>query len=101
MSAPVAIVAGAGGALGHATAVTLAARGLTVVAVDRNERGLRELPGDVRAELADATDPAAAELGNLRGDDHGRWMHSCPLGFDLADSIAGASSSPFGRIYGR
>jgi NADP-dependent 3-hydroxy acid dehydrogenase YdfG len=30
-----AIVAGAGGALGHATAVTLAAVGLTVVAVDR------------------------------------------------------------------
>jgi hypothetical protein len=42
-----------------------------------------------------------AELGNLRGDDHGRWMHWCPLGFDLADSIACASSSPFGRLYGR
>ena len=55
-----AIVAGAGGALGHATAVTLAAGGLTVVAVDRNERGLRELPDSVRAEVAD-TDPAAAE----------------------------------------
>ena len=56
-----AIVAGAGGALGHATAVTLAAGGLTVVAVDRNERGLRELPDSVRAEVADTTDPAAAK----------------------------------------
>jgi 3-oxoacyl-[acyl-carrier protein] reductase len=35
MGAKVAIVAGAGGALGHATAVTLAASGLMVVAVDR------------------------------------------------------------------
>jgi NAD(P)-dependent dehydrogenase (short-subunit alcohol dehydrogenase family) len=61
MSAKVAIVAGAGGALGHATAAALAASGLTVVAVDRNERALRELPGDVRPEVADTTDPAAAK----------------------------------------
>ena len=58
MDAHVAIVAGAGGALGHATTVTLAASGLTVVAVDRNERGLRELPDGVRAEVADTADPA-------------------------------------------
>jgi NADP-dependent 3-hydroxy acid dehydrogenase YdfG len=38
MSAHVAVVAGAGGALGQATAVTLAVGGLTVVAVDRYER---------------------------------------------------------------
>ena len=72
MSNQVAIVAGAGGALGHATAATLAARGLTVVAVDRNKRGLRELPDGVRLEVADTTDPAvvtplieriAAEVG--------------------------------------
>ena len=44
MSAHVAVVAGAGGALGQATALTLAAGGLTVVAVDRNEAGLRQLP---------------------------------------------------------
>jgi NAD(P)-dependent dehydrogenase (short-subunit alcohol dehydrogenase family) len=56
-----AIVTGAGGPLGHATAVTLAAVGLTVVAVDRNERGLRELPDSVRPEVADTTDPAAAK----------------------------------------
>jgi NAD(P)-dependent dehydrogenase (short-subunit alcohol dehydrogenase family) len=60
MSARVAIVAGAGGALGHATTVTLAAGGLTVVAVDRNEHALRELPDGVRREVADTTDPAAA-----------------------------------------
>jgi NAD(P)-dependent dehydrogenase (short-subunit alcohol dehydrogenase family) len=41
--------------------VTLAASGLTVVAVDRNEHALRELPGGVRPEAADATDPAAAK----------------------------------------
>ena len=61
MSAKVAIVAGAGGALGRATAVTLAAGGLTVVAVDRNERGLGEFPDGVRAEVADTTDPAVAK----------------------------------------
>ena len=60
MTAKVAIVAGAGGPLGRATAVTLAANGLTVVAVDRNERGLGDLPDDIRREVADATDPAVA-----------------------------------------
>ena len=58
MSKQVAIVAGAGGALGRATAVTLAAGGRSVVAVDRNEHGLDELPGSVRREVADTTDPA-------------------------------------------
>jgi NAD(P)-dependent dehydrogenase (short-subunit alcohol dehydrogenase family) len=61
MSAKVAIVAGAGGGLGQVTAVTLAASGLTVVAVDRNEHALRELPDGVRPEVADTTDPAAAK----------------------------------------
>lgn len=60
MSAKVAIVVGAGGGLGQATAVTLAAQGLTVVGVDRNERGLADLPDDIRREVADATDPAVA-----------------------------------------
>ena len=41
MSAKVAIVAGAGGALSHATAVTLAAADLTVVAVDQSKRAYR------------------------------------------------------------
>jgi NAD(P)-dependent dehydrogenase (short-subunit alcohol dehydrogenase family) len=61
MSAKVAIVVGAGGALGHATALTLAAGGCTVVGVDRNERGLADLPDEIRREVADATDPAAAK----------------------------------------
>jgi len=60
MNAKVAIVAGAGGPLGHATAVTLAAGGLTVVAVDRDEHGLGDLPDDIRREVADAADPAVA-----------------------------------------
>jgi NAD(P)-dependent dehydrogenase (short-subunit alcohol dehydrogenase family) len=61
MSAKVAVVTGAGGALGHATAVTLAAAGLTVVAVDRNEQALGDFSDRVRPEVADATDPAAAK----------------------------------------
>jgi len=60
MSAQVAIVAGGGGELGRATAMALAAGGRSVVAVDRNERGLRALPSGVRREVADPTDPAVA-----------------------------------------
>jgi NAD(P)-dependent dehydrogenase (short-subunit alcohol dehydrogenase family) len=60
MSAKVAVVVGAGGGLGRATALALAAGGLKVVAVDRNEPGLSDLPDDIRREVADATDPAAA-----------------------------------------
>jgi NAD(P)-dependent dehydrogenase (short-subunit alcohol dehydrogenase family) len=61
MNAQVAIVTGAGGVLGKATTAALAAVGLTVVAVDRNEHGMRDLPGSVRREVADTTDPAAAK----------------------------------------
>jgi NAD(P)-dependent dehydrogenase (short-subunit alcohol dehydrogenase family) len=61
MNAKVAIVAGAGGALGHATTMTLAAGGLTVVAVDRNEHALGDFPETVRPEVADTTDPAAVK----------------------------------------
>ncbi len=60
MSAKVAIVAGASGALGRATAAALMAGGLTVVAVDRSEQGMRDLPGDIRREVADPADPAVA-----------------------------------------
>jgi NAD(P)-dependent dehydrogenase (short-subunit alcohol dehydrogenase family) len=58
MSARVAVVAGAGGALGRATSVVLSGNGFTVVAVDRSERALRELPEGVRPEIADTTDAA-------------------------------------------
>ena len=61
MGAQVAIVAGAGGGLGQATTATLAAGGLTVVAIDRNEQALRQLPDGVHREVADTTDPAAAK----------------------------------------
>jgi NAD(P)-dependent dehydrogenase (short-subunit alcohol dehydrogenase family) len=60
-SAKVAIVTGGGGSLGRATTVMLAARGLTVVAVDRNEQALRELPDNIVREPADTTDPATAK----------------------------------------
>jgi NAD(P)-dependent dehydrogenase (short-subunit alcohol dehydrogenase family) len=60
MSAKVAMVAGGGGSLGRATAVNLAARGLTVVAVDRNEQALGQLPDNILREVADTTDPNAA-----------------------------------------
>jgi NAD(P)-dependent dehydrogenase (short-subunit alcohol dehydrogenase family) len=56
----VAIVAGAG-ALGHALTARLAAGGFTVVAVDRDEHSLRDLPEGVRREVADTTDPATAK----------------------------------------
>ena len=55
-----AVVAGAGGPLGRATTAALVSGGLTVVAVDRNEHGLRELPDMVHREVADTTDPAVA-----------------------------------------
>ena len=57
MSTRIAIVVGAGSGLGQATALTLHRGGLTVVAVDRNEAGLAELPDEIRREVADATDP--------------------------------------------
>ena len=56
----VAIVVGAAGELGRATAVKLADRGMTVVAVDRNESGLEGLPDGIAREVVDATDPNAA-----------------------------------------
>ena len=58
MSDRVAIVTGAGGPLGRATAVKLAAAGFTVVGIDRNENGLRELPNGIRQVPGDTTDPA-------------------------------------------
>jgi NAD(P)-dependent dehydrogenase (short-subunit alcohol dehydrogenase family) len=60
MSERVAIVVGAGGELGRATARKLAGAGFTVVGVDRNEDGLKELPDGIRYEAGDATDAAVA-----------------------------------------
>jgi NAD(P)-dependent dehydrogenase (short-subunit alcohol dehydrogenase family) len=58
MKSRIAIVAGAGSGLGHATALALHEAGLIVVAVDRTEAGLKELPDGIHREVADATDPA-------------------------------------------
>jgi NAD(P)-dependent dehydrogenase (short-subunit alcohol dehydrogenase family) len=72
MTTSIAIVAGAGSGLGQSTALALHSAGLTVVAVDRSAAGLKQLPSQVRPEVADATDPAvpgplvdriAAEIG--------------------------------------
>ena len=60
MSERVAIVVGAGGELGRATAEKPAAAGFTVAGVDRSEEAMKELPDGIRREAADPTDPAAA-----------------------------------------
>jgi NAD(P)-dependent dehydrogenase (short-subunit alcohol dehydrogenase family) len=60
VSERVAIVVGAGGELGRATAEKLAAAGFTVVGVDRNEAALKELPDGIRQVAGDPTDPALA-----------------------------------------
>ena len=61
MSERVAIVVGAGGELGRATAQKLAAAGFTVVGVDRNEEALKELPDGIRSVAGEPTDPAGAK----------------------------------------
>jgi NAD(P)-dependent dehydrogenase (short-subunit alcohol dehydrogenase family) len=59
--ATVAVVAGGGGALGHATIAALAARGLTVVALDRSEHAMEDLGDAVRKEAVDSGDPGAVK----------------------------------------
>ena len=61
MSERVAIVIGAGGELGRATAEALAGAGYTVVGADRSEQRLKELPDSMRREVGDATDPDTAK----------------------------------------
>jgi NAD(P)-dependent dehydrogenase (short-subunit alcohol dehydrogenase family) len=56
----VAVVVGAAGGLGQATALMLAERGMRVVAVDRNEDGMKVLPASIARDVADAADPSAA-----------------------------------------
>jgi NAD(P)-dependent dehydrogenase (short-subunit alcohol dehydrogenase family) len=60
MSGRVAVLAGAGGELGRVTAQRLSAAGYTVVGIDRNEDGLKELPDGIRYEVGDPTDPGVA-----------------------------------------
>lgn len=61
MGGRVAIVVGAGGELGRATAERLAAAGFMVVGVDRSEERLKELPDGIRSVAGDATDPGVAK----------------------------------------
>jgi NAD(P)-dependent dehydrogenase (short-subunit alcohol dehydrogenase family) len=61
VSERVAILAGAGGELGRATAQKLAVAGCTVVGIDRNEDGLKQLPDGIRYEVGDPTDPTVAK----------------------------------------
>jgi NAD(P)-dependent dehydrogenase (short-subunit alcohol dehydrogenase family) len=61
MSDRVAIVVGAGGELGRATAELMATAGYLVVGVDRNEQKLEELPDGIRREAGDATNPTVAK----------------------------------------
>jgi len=56
----VAVVVGAGGELGLATAEILAGSGYTVVAADRSEEKLKDLPDGIRGQVGDATGPDAA-----------------------------------------
>ncbi|MGW0829149.1 SDR family NAD(P)-dependent oxidoreductase [Streptomyces prunicolor] len=60
MSERVAVVVGAGGDLGLATAVVLTDAGFSVTAVDRTEKALDQLPDGIRRVVGDATDPAVA-----------------------------------------
>ena len=56
----VAVVVGAG-ELGRATAALLSRAGFTVVAVDRDQKTLDELPESIRREVGDTTDQAVAK----------------------------------------
>jgi NAD(P)-dependent dehydrogenase (short-subunit alcohol dehydrogenase family) len=91
MSAPVAIVTGAGGALGRATSVTLSSGGFTVVGVDRTEGALRDLPAGIRSETADTTDPAVARqlVDRIAGDVGPPEVLVNTIGaFQLGDALA-------------
>jgi NAD(P)-dependent dehydrogenase (short-subunit alcohol dehydrogenase family) len=61
MSERVAIVTGAAGELGRATAEKLTAGGFTAIGVDRNEDGLKKLPDAIRYVPGDPSDPAVAK----------------------------------------
>jgi NAD(P)-dependent dehydrogenase (short-subunit alcohol dehydrogenase family) len=57
----VAILVGAGGDVGLATAQKLTALGYTVVGIDRNEDALKQLPEGIRYEVGDPSDPVVAK----------------------------------------
>jgi NAD(P)-dependent dehydrogenase (short-subunit alcohol dehydrogenase family) len=91
MTTGVAVVAGAGGELGRATCLALSAAGFTVVAADRNERALSELPHGARSEVADPTDAAAAAelIGRIASADGPPAVLVNTVGaFELGDTLA-------------
>ncbi len=118
-SGRVAIVVRAGGELGRATAQELAAAGFTVIGVDRNEDGPKELPDGIRYEGGDATtrpwprsvvDRIAVEVGppgvlvNTRGTYHtwaGREHGPAGLGAGGPDPGAVSLSSWRGTTWRR
>jgi NAD(P)-dependent dehydrogenase (short-subunit alcohol dehydrogenase family) len=100
VSLRVAIVAGAGGALGRATSLALSDNGFAVVAVDRSEHALRELPGSIRSEVADATDPAvpAPLVDRIAGEIGPPEVLVNTIGaFQLGDALA-ATPETFRRM---
>jgi NAD(P)-dependent dehydrogenase (short-subunit alcohol dehydrogenase family) len=91
MSTPIAVVVGAGSGLGRATALALHRAGSTVVAVDRNEAGLNQLPSEIHRRVADATDPAVpADLINRIAADIGPpdILVNTIGAFELGDALA-------------
>jgi NAD(P)-dependent dehydrogenase (short-subunit alcohol dehydrogenase family) len=100
MNGPVAIVTGAGGALGRATSRILADSGFTVVAVDRNEQALHELPEGIRREVADTTDPAVPRplIDRIAGEVGPPEVLVNTIGaFELGDTLA-ATPETLGRM---
>jgi NAD(P)-dependent dehydrogenase (short-subunit alcohol dehydrogenase family) len=67
---PLAVVTGAGGALGSAAASALAAGGFSVVAIDRRADASLKLPPDIRGETGDMTnqETASALIDRVAGE---------------------------------
>jgi NAD(P)-dependent dehydrogenase (short-subunit alcohol dehydrogenase family) len=100
MNARVAVVAGAGGPLGRATSMALVIAGFTVVAVDRNEAALHNLPDSILSEAADATDPAVpARLVDRIASEVGppEVLVNTIGAFELGDALA-ATPDTLGRM---
>jgi NAD(P)-dependent dehydrogenase (short-subunit alcohol dehydrogenase family) len=91
VTARVAIVAGAGGGLGRATSLALSDEGFTVVAVDRNEHALHDLPDSIQSEVADTTDPTVARplVDRIAGEVGPPEVLVNTIGaFELGDALA-------------
>ena len=94
MVAQVEIVAGGGGELGRATAMALAAGGRSVVAVDRNERGLLTSPAASAARWPRPPTPLWRESSSTGGDALSTTPETLRLMFDV--NRDGAVAEPGG-----